>query len=94
MGDRDRDRVELPPRVILYTLDQIAMMVQLSVSSLRTNYLHYEGRTPGARQHKKMHAVNLANDGEKPDWRVSENELVRWLRYKGFKIYSRTTMIR
>lgn len=90
----ERERMGLPVRVFLYTLDQISMMLEITEQSLKTEYLHYEVRSPGARPHNKMQAQNVAPDGDKPDWRVAEQEFIRWLRYKGFRIYQRGTVIR
>lgn len=84
--ERRRD-MGLPLKVFLYTLDQIATMIEIDVKTLKTSYIHYVHRSIGARQHPLMEARNIAPDGEKPDWRIAENEFVRWLRYKGFKVY-------
>jgi hypothetical protein len=29
------------------------------------------------------------DDAERPDWRVSEKDFVRWLRFKGFRYHER-----
>jgi hypothetical protein len=79
----------LPIRPFLYTIDQIASLLELSVPVVKQQYLHYEGRQVGVRAYAKMRAHNIAPDGEKPEWRVTEEELIRWLRFKGFKIYVR-----
>lgn len=84
----------LPLRPILYTLDQIATLIQVSEQHLKDAYLHFEERSVGFRPPSKMSARNIAPDGERPDWRVAETELVRWLRFKGFKIYNRATVLR
>lgn len=90
----DAERFGLPLRVFLYTVDQIATLLQVDDKTVKTNYLHYEERSVGFRPHDRMSARNIAPNGEKPDWRVAEAELVRWLRYKGFKIYNRTSVLR
>jgi hypothetical protein len=93
MGQQE-DVFGLPMRVFLYTLDQIATMLQVPVKSVRESYIHFEERSIGFRPHSKMSARNIAPDGEKPEWRVTEKELVRWLRYRRFKVYNRQTITR
>lgn len=90
----EAEKFGLPFRVILYTLDQVATMLQVSTTHLKRSYIHYEERSVGFRSHDRLSARNIAPDGEKPDWRVAEQELIRWLRYKGFKIVSRHTVLR
>lgn len=88
----DAERFELPPRFILYTLDQIATMLNVGLPQVKQSYIHYDRRSPGARPGDRMVARNIAPEGEKPDWRVAEKELIRYLRKRGFKIYNRTTL--
>lgn len=88
------EKFGLPLRVFMYTLDQIATMLQLEMSHFKSSYVHYEERSVGYRRHEQMSARNIAPDGEKPDWRITEQEFVRWLRYKGFKIYNRGSVLR
>lgn len=87
-----REQFNMPPRLFLYTLDQLSMMLQIEIKNLKTNYLHYDQRSVGARPGSKMVARNIAPDGEKPDWRVAENEVIRYMRKHGFRIYNRTTL--
>lgn len=84
-----RDGVGLPARVFLYTLDQIAVMLDLSQTRVEQTYIYFEGRSTGARQRALMLAHNIAPPDERPDWRVSERELIRWMKVKGFKYYDR-----
>lgn len=86
-----RERVELgiPPRPFLYTLDQIATLTGYEYAALRRDVVHYDGRSIGFRPRKKMLARNIADDGVKPEWRVAEAELFRWLRICGFRIHER-----
>ena len=81
-----RQAVGLPPQPFLYTLDQIAQIVQRTPATVAT-YLHFAGVTPGKCPEGKMLSANLANVGEPADWRVADAELIRWLRHKGFKVY-------
>jgi hypothetical protein len=77
--------IELPETPFLYTLDQIATLVNLELKTLRLTRIHFDGRSVGGRKLKTMLAHNIAAPDETPDWRVSEVELVRWLRYCGFR---------
>lgn len=85
----ERKWVGIPPRVFLYTLDQVSTLVNLTVVDLKGNHLWYEGRETGSRPTSKMKAVNISEPEEKPDWRVAEAELIRWMKRKGFKYYER-----
>lgn len=80
-------RVGLPIRPFLYTLDQVATLLDLEVKDMRDRlYLH--GADTGLRPKDRMKAVNIGSI-EHPDWRVAEHEFVRWLRYKGYRYYER-----
>lgn len=83
------EKVGLPPRVFLYTLDQIAMLVSVKPAYLRTNYIYFYGEDGGMRPKNRMLARNIASEEDRPDWRVAEAELVRWLRHKRFRLYYR-----
>lgn len=85
----DPRTVGLPIRPILWTLDQIATMVGSKLETLKQHYVHYDGRSVGVRKHKRLLARNIAEAGEKPDWRVAEAELLRWMKACGFRIYER-----
>ena len=88
----ERERFQMPPRLFLYTLDQIATMTGVRLESLKASHIHFDRRSVGARPGDKMLARNIAQDGEKPEWRVAENEFIRWLRKRGFRIYERTSI--
>lgn len=76
--------VTLPSPPFLYTLDQVALIVAWSKDKLhrRTFYLL---RSTGVKSRDDLEAFNIAASGEKPDWRVSEQELIRWLRRHGYR---------
>lgn len=90
----DRERMELPPRPFLYTIDQLSTLTQIPEATLKRSFIHYEERSIGFRRHEQMSARNIAPNGEKPDWRIVEKEFVRWLRYKGFRVYNRISVYR
>lgn len=85
-GERNRKIVDLPPRLFLYTVDQIATLIAVDAHQVY-RYLFLDGREVGSHKPGKMIARNIANDGEPPEWRVAEREFVRWLRHKRFRIY-------
>lgn len=82
-------KVGLPPRPFLYTLDQISVLLSIELSDFQKSYIYYENRSIGVRQRYLLAARNIAHPEDKPDWRVSERELVRWMRYMGYKYYER-----
>jgi hypothetical protein len=86
--DSERDRIALPPRIFMYTIDQIAMMLEVEEKYIKQNLLHYEHRSPGICPKSKMRAVNLAAEGDTPQWRVTENTLLGFLRRRGVRFYT------
>ena len=81
-------RIELPERPFFWTLDQVASMIQVSEAYLhrRTSYAGRSLKTGRA----MLRAVNLAEPDQEPKWRVSNNELLRWLSHHGVNIKSMT----
>lgn len=82
--------VGLPPRPFLYTLDQIATILSVSISSIEKKYIYFEGRSIGHKVKDEMIARDISPHGSRPEWRVAEQELIRWMRYKGFRYYERS----
>lgn len=80
-------QVGLPPRVFLYTLDQIATILNLKVETLKSGYIYFEGRSTYAKKKGQMSARNIAPDDQVPVWRVIDTELIRWMKYKGYRYY-------
>lgn len=72
-----RQKYLLPPRLFLYTLDQIGDMLQVDPKKL----VHFDGRSVGVRPPDKILARNIAPAGTTPEWRVSEDEFIRWMRH-------------
>lgn len=85
----DHERIGLPPRVFFYTVDQIATILELPVDRVKKSLLFYEGRSVGIPPKSMLRAINIMPEGEKPEWRVSENALLGFLRYKGVRFYTR-----
>lgn len=84
-----RDRVGLPYRPFLFTVDQISVMLEVDEKKIKAEYLYYDGRSIGIQTRHQMVARNIAADDQPPDWRVAERELIRWMKLKGFKYYER-----
>lgn len=84
-----KQKVVLPETTFLYTVDQIAYMLNKTEHSVRVSDLYYEGRSTGALPRHQMLARNIAPPGERPDWRVADGVFRKWMRFKGFKYYER-----
>lgn len=83
----DREALRLPVRPFLYTLDQVATILSITEVRLKQGgYVFFQGRTPGIPSRDEMIAHNIAAATAKPEWRVEERELVRWMKRKGFKV--------
>lgn len=82
-------QIDLPQRLFLYTVDQIATVLGVTDQTVKQTHLFFDKRNVGAPPKDKMLARNIAPQGERPDWRVTEKELLRWLRYKGFRVTQR-----
>ena len=83
------EKIGLPARVFLFTLDQISVMVHLTTHSLEQHYVYFVGRSTGSRSKHLLLAHNIAPPDEKPEWRIAEREFIRWMRVKGFRYYER-----
>ena len=90
MPPSDREKLGLPIRPFLYTLDQISTILNITEPVLkRDGYLHFEGRTPGTSRPDELRVVNVAPRDAHPNWRVEERELIRWMKRKGFRYVDR-----
>lgn len=85
------DKIGLPPRVFLYTIDQLSVMLDLPEARIKAAYLYFDGRSIGSRRKDLMICRNIAPANEPPDWRVAEREFIRWMRTKGYRWYDRST---
>ncbi len=86
-SEEERHRMGLPFRPFLYTLDQIASLLDMPLASLKKDFIHFDGRTTGAFDKHAMMARNIRAAGFEPDWRVAEKELIRWMKLQGWMIY-------
>jgi hypothetical protein len=86
----DPEKLGLPARPFLWTLDQISVIIDLPLNQLKAGgTIHFEGRSLSTAARGQMIARNIAPPDQTPDWRVAERELIRWLRVKGYKFYDR-----
>lgn len=82
----NQDKVQLPTRAFLYTLDQIAFILSMSELALKNGYIFYSGVTTGPSRKHLIQARDISVPLSKHrDWRVAETELIRWMKLKGFK---------
>jgi len=86
------EKVGLPALAFMFTIDQIASMLNVSEDTVRLVYLYYQGRTSGLKKKHHMMAINIAPDGENASWRVSLEEYRRWLSRMGFRQADLTRM--
>lgn len=85
------DSVGLPPQTFLYTLDQIAGMINISQHTLEATYVFFMARSLGRKRPDEMRAYNIAPEDKQPDWRIPQQEFIRWLRLK--KIRAQATVV-
>lgn len=86
--DRFAPQVSLPIRSFMYTIDQIAHMLNANEKTIRDRYLWYTGRDHG-QPGTKLRAINIAplEPGVKADWRVSEEDFFLWLKQRGITFH-------
>lgn len=75
-----------PTRVFLYTLDQVAYMLDMTPTTLKGSYVYFQGLSTGrGRKHLMVARDISAPDANRPEWRIAEPELFRWMKLKGFR---------
>lgn len=81
--------VGFPVRPFLFTLDQVAGMLMLEQGELENKYIYFRGRSQGRllANDDRIKAVNIAPSGDAPEWRVSEEDLIRWCKKKDIVAY-------
>lgn len=79
----------MPMRPFLFTLDQVAYLIGVTEKDLVENYVYFFGRTEGRYRAGGgyVKAFNIAPSDKPPVWRVSEEDLLRWLESKGYTVY-------
>lgn len=93
--DKFQPNVQLPVRQFMYTIDQIAHMLNCSTDTLYNKYLWYTGRDHG-QPGSRLKAINIAplEDGREADWRVAEEDWVFWLRQRGIQFHEQRIPLR
>lgn len=79
------EKVGLPALVFMFTIDQIASMLNVSEDTVKLVYLYYQGRTSGLKKRHHMLAINIAAEDQQAVWRISLEEYRRWLSRMGFR---------
>lgn len=83
-------QVGLPMTPFLYHLDQVAIMLNMTEDQLVDTLIFFSGRSFGRLSPRQIKAINISADPEgSPMWRVTEGELVRWLKLLGIRVFSR-----
>jgi len=78
----------LPRKVFFWTISQISDILMVSKKNLIKNYIWREGYSKYAFKKKYIKAINISNCNT-PKWRIEEQELVRWLRFRKIKIWGK-----
>lgn len=86
------DKVGLPNVVFMFTIDQIAAMLNTSLDQVSNSYLFYQGRSTGIPKRSHMTAINIAPEDMKAEWRVSLEAFRSWLSRMGFRSKDFTRM--
>ena len=86
-ADLFAEQIPLPLKTFMYTIDQISVMLDMTEQMLRRKVLFYVGREMQKQDPMKMRAINISGIDEKAEWRVSEEELVRWCRKRKVRFY-------
>lgn len=84
------EAIGLPIRPFLYTLDQLCTILSYGSATKLTPHLYFRGLSSGPPRRELMVAQDIAPPDKPPEWRVAEPELVRWLKFKGFKVHEIT----
>ena len=80
MAQSTREKYGLPSRPFLYTLDQMVDILRYSSEKELVKSVYFENRSVGPCPKEKMLARNIAGPDDSPEWRVEEDEFIRWMR--------------
>jgi hypothetical protein len=80
------ETVNLPARIFLYSHDQVAYMLDLTEPQLK-RLMFYSGRQFGSAPVNRIATHNIAPREDPPIWRVSEPEIVRYLKKMGYRFH-------
>lgn len=85
-------KVGLPNLIFMFTIDQLASMMNVSEDTISNVYLYYQGRSTGMKKKHHMVAINIAPSDQTPNWRVSLEEFRTWLSRMGFRRKDMTSL--
>ena len=85
--------IDFPWREFMFTLDQIAFLLDIEQDYLINNYLYLPGGRSTGSPTGRIRCTNIARPDQEPNWRVSETAFRFWCKQKGIKIRERTTAI-
>jgi hypothetical protein len=80
-----KNTIVLPKHDFLWTRDQIMHLLSVDNVEVLNRMIYFEGRSTGAPPKGMLRAINIMPAGVKPEWRIAESELKRWMRYKDFR---------
>ena len=83
--DMHKTLLQLPVKTFMYTIEQIAYMLDVTEQTVKKRILYYQGRERRKWTNDDLVAVNFSRQDEKPEWRISEEEFIRWMRRKRIK---------
>ena len=85
--EEDRRVINLPVRPFLYSMPQVAGILSITIHHLQMNIAYYDGRSIHRQTPHDMKFINIAKEDKRPVWRVAEQELIRWMKIKGFCVH-------
>lgn len=83
--DMYKTLLQIPIKMFMYHIDQIASMLDVTELTMKKNMLYYQGRERRKWTQDDLVAVNISRVNAPPEWRISEEEFMRWMKYKGIK---------
>lgn len=86
-----RIELGLPGKPFLYTLDQIADLFGVALDRVKHEFIYFDNISTGMKPRDRMLARNISTT-DRADWRVAEEELKRWLKHMGFRVYDRSSV--
>lgn len=86
---KERAVLGLPVRVFYYTVEQVGAIIEMKTEDVMKKVLWFEGREVGHKPASALCAINLARGEQKPEWRIEERELIRWMRWKKIRRFDR-----
>jgi hypothetical protein len=86
--EKMREEVGLPTKPFFYTTDQVADLLALDPNYMKANLVHFMGMG-GQLSLDRIRSDNIAPPGQDARWRIAEDELIRYLRRRGVRLYRR-----